>query len=149
MAEKNAMLLAAFYGGAAITASGTTAVHALSYPLGGRYHIPHGIANATLLLPVLRFNRDAILPQLADICRAVTPCPPEGEGAQADRALAGIEDLMKKLPLKLDFAAYGVGVGDIDLLVEEGMKQQRLLVNNRRPVSPEDAQAIYQEVIGA
>ena len=54
--EKNNMLVASFYAGAAITASGTTAVHALSYPLGGRYHIPHGVSNAILLAPVMRFN---------------------------------------------------------------------------------------------
>ena len=149
MAEKNNMLLAAFYGGAAIAASGTTAVHALSYPLGGRYHIPHGIANATLLLPVMRFNREACRTQLAEICRAILPCPPEGEDAQADRALEEIEKLMEALPLKLDFQAYGVGPKDIDVLVEEGLKQQRLLVNNRRPVSREDARAIYREVLSA
>ena len=143
------MLLAAFYGGAAIAASGTTAVHALSYPLGGRYHIPHGIANATLLLPVMRFNREACKKQLAEICRGIVPCPPEGEEAQADRALEEIEKLMSVLPLKLDFKAYGVGAEDIDVLVEEGLKQQRLLVNNRRSVSREDARAIYREVINA
>ena len=49
MAEKNRMQIAAYYGGLAITASGTTAVHALSYPLGGKYHIAHGVSNAILL----------------------------------------------------------------------------------------------------
>lgn len=56
MAEKNRMQMAAYYGGLAITASGTTAVHALSYPLGGKYHIAHGVSNAILLTPVMRFN---------------------------------------------------------------------------------------------
>lgn len=56
MAEKNRMQMAAYYGGLAITASGTTAVHALSYPLGGKYHIAHGVSNAILLAPVMRFN---------------------------------------------------------------------------------------------
>lgn len=49
MAEKNRMQMAAYYGGLAITASGTTAVHALSYPLGGKYHIAHGVSNAILI----------------------------------------------------------------------------------------------------
>ena len=56
MEEKNRMQMAAYYGGLAITASGTTAVHALSYPLGGKYHIAHGVSNAVLLAPVMRFN---------------------------------------------------------------------------------------------
>ena len=53
------MQLASFYAGVAITASGTTAVHALSYPLGGKYHIAHGVSNAILLAPVMRFNAPA------------------------------------------------------------------------------------------
>lgn len=61
------MLLGAFYGGVAITASGTTAVHALSYPLGGRYHIAHGVSNAVLLLPVMRFNESVCRKQFAEI----------------------------------------------------------------------------------
>ena len=54
------MLIAAFYAGVAITASGTTAVHALSYPLGGKYHIPHGVSNAIMLAPVMKFNEPVV-----------------------------------------------------------------------------------------
>ena len=59
MEAKTAMMLGAFYGGVAITASGTTAVHALSYPLGGKFHIAHGVSNAILFAPVMRCNRPA------------------------------------------------------------------------------------------
>ena len=59
MEAKTNMLIGAFYGGIAITSSGTTAVHALSYPLGGKYHIPHGISNAIMMSPVMEFNKDA------------------------------------------------------------------------------------------
>ena len=64
---KTNMLLAAFYAGIAISSSGTTAVHALSYPLGGTYHIPHGVSNAMLLLPVMRFNKSACVKELAEL----------------------------------------------------------------------------------
>ena len=67
MAEKNRMQMAAYYGGLAITASGTTAVHALSYPLGGKYHIAHGVSNAILLAPVMRFNEPACRDRLAQV----------------------------------------------------------------------------------
>ena len=60
MDAKVKMQIASFYAGIAITSSGTTAVHALSYPLGGRYHIAHGVSNAILLVPVMKFNEDAI-----------------------------------------------------------------------------------------
>ena len=68
---KTNMLTAAFYAGAAISSSGTTAVHALSYPLGGKYHIPHGVSNAMLLLPVMRFNKSACLKEFAELFDAV------------------------------------------------------------------------------
>ena len=73
MDAKNKMQIAAFYAGVAITASGTTAVHALSYPLGGKYHIAHGVSNAILLAPVMRFNESACRERLAmayDRCMA-------------------------------------------------------------------------------
>lgn len=62
---KSRMLLGSFYAGVAITSSGTTAVHALSYPLGGKYHIAHGVSNAMLLTPVMKFNQPAIMDLLA------------------------------------------------------------------------------------
>ena len=66
MEAKHNMLLASFYAGVAITSSGTTAIHALSYPLGGRYHIAHGISNAILLLPVMRVNEPVCRKLLAE-----------------------------------------------------------------------------------
>ena len=65
MDAKRAMQIASFYAGIAITASGTTAVHALSYPLGGKYHVAHGVSNAILLSPVMHFNEPAIRERLA------------------------------------------------------------------------------------
>ena len=62
---RNNMLIAAFYAGVAITASGTTAVHALSYPLGGKYHIPHGVSNAIMLAPVMKFNEPVVREKFA------------------------------------------------------------------------------------
>ena len=65
---KAEMMLGAFYGGVAITGSGTTAVHALSYPLGGKYHIAHGVSNAILFAYVMEFNKDGCKDRLAMLC---------------------------------------------------------------------------------
>lgn len=73
MDAKTEMLIGAFYGGVAITGSGTTAVHALSYPLGGKYHIAHGVSNAILFAHVMEFNKDACTDRLAALCDAVYP----------------------------------------------------------------------------
>lgn len=61
------MQTASFYAGVAITASGTTAVHALSYPMGGKYHVAHGVANAILLVPVMRFNESVCREKFAEV----------------------------------------------------------------------------------
>ena len=73
MEAKSNMMTGAFYGGVAITGSGTTAVHALSYPLGGKYHIAHGVSNAILFAHVMEFNKDACSKRLAILCDAVYP----------------------------------------------------------------------------
>ena len=149
MEEKNRMQVAAFYGGAAITASGTTAVHALSYPLGGRYHIAHGVSNAMLLIPVMKFNEPVIRPLLAKawdrVYHGTDVLNKEEEKSAA--LIAWMEKIVKHLEIPTDLKQFGVDPKDLDSLVEAGMSVQRLLVNNMRKVTPEDARKIYQEVL--
>ncbi|BDF69250.1 alcohol dehydrogenase [Oscillospiraceae bacterium] len=149
MAEKNAMLLASFYAGVAITASGTTAVHALSYPLGGKYHIAHGVSNAMLLVPVMRFNESACREKFA---AAYDRCVHTGGGcATAEEKSAWIirrlEEIVRHLDIPTSLAQFGVPGEDLEVLVEAGMGVQRLLVNNMREVTPADARAIYTEIM--
>lgn len=146
MESKNAMLLAAFYGGVAISCSGTTAVHALSYPLGGKYHIAHGVANAMMLMPVMRFNRMACLEEFARVADAVGG--PAGTMEQkADWLLARMETMVKRLKIPTDLRRYGVTMEALDELVASGMAVQRLLVNNKRKVTPADARTMYLELL--
>ena len=149
MTEKNRMQIAAYYGGLAITASGTTAVHALSYPLGGKYHIAHGVSNAILLAPVMRFNEPACRERLAaayDRC-----CHEEKTCRTAEEKSAWIilrlEEIVKHLDIPTSLKEFGVSEEDLEQLVESGMQVQRLLVNNPRKVEPQDARAIYKEVL--
>ncbi len=149
MAEKERMQLAACYGGLAITASGTTAVHALSYPLGGRYHIPHGVSNAVLLAPVIRFNEPACRDRLA---RVYDRCCHEEERLRAPEeksawVIARLEEIVRRLKIPTSLRELGVPAGDLDRLAAAGMEVQRLLVNNPREVTLEDAKKLYQEVL--
>lgn len=147
-AAKNNMLLAAFYGGVAITASGTTAVHALSYPLGGRYHISHGVSNALLLLPVMKFNKADCQEELAAVYDAVCADPAaSGSGEKAQWVLTRIEHILDVLSLPRKLTDFGIGREDLDDLVSAGMDVTRLLVNNKRTVSAADARAIYEEIM--
>ncbi|MDR1834535.1 MAG: iron-containing alcohol dehydrogenase [Fusobacteriaceae bacterium] len=145
---KENMLLGAFYGGVAITASGTTAVHALSYPLGGKFHIPHGVSNAILFAHVMEFNKDACLEPLARMCDAIRPdlakCPPS---EKADVIIREIADIVKITEIPVNLAQYGVKLSDLDFLVDAGSKVKRLLDNNLKPVTRLDIERIYRKVL--
>ncbi|MBQ9300008.1 MAG: iron-containing alcohol dehydrogenase [Clostridia bacterium] len=147
MESKAAMLLAAFYGGVAIQCSGTTAVHALSYPLGGKYHIPHGIANAVLLMPVMRFNLDACAERLACIYDALAMRGADAQIEKAQAVLDRMETLVKQIRIPSGLEAYGVKRDDLEDLVQAGMGVQRLLKNNRRTVTAADARMMYRQVL--
>lgn len=147
MDAKNRMQIASFYAGVAITASGTTAVHALSYPLGGKYHIPHGVSNAILLVPVMRFNEPACRDRLAgayDRCLRGSAQTAEEKSAAV---IARLEDIVKHLDIPTSLAQLGVPSESLEDLVASCMEVTRLLVNNMREVTPDDARRIYQEVL--
>lgn len=145
---KNAMLIASFYGGVAISSSGTTAVHALSYPLGGKYHIAHGVSNAMLLVPVMRFNESACREKLATIYDAVYSDGKESTDEEKSRRLVDrLEELVAHLDIPKNLGEFGVKREDLDSLVEAGMNVKRLLVNNMREVNAEDARKIYLEIM--
>ena len=149
MDAKNAMLLGSFYAGVAITASGTTAVHALSYPLGGRYHIPHGVSNAILLSPVMRFNEPysrTKFAQVYDRCAREKWCG-QTERAKSEWVLTRIEEIVRNLEIPTSLKNFGVSEQDLESLVESGMEVRRLLDNNMRPVTPADARQIYEQVL--
>lgn len=147
MDAKRAMQLASFYAGIAITASGTTAVHALSYPLGGRFHVAHGVSNAILLMPVMHYNEPACCELFA---KAYDRCM-SGDAVTVEQKSAALLERMDKIVKHLDMpenlAALGVEDVDIDSLVASGMEVTRLLVNNMREVTPEAARAIYEQII--
>ena len=150
--EKNNMLVASFYAGAAITASGTTAVHALSYPLGGRYHIPHGVSNAILLAPVMRFNEPVcrgLFAEAYDRLAAGDSFATEAKSEEEKSAwvVNRMEEIIEHLNIPKSLKEFGIGSEDLDELVEAGMGVQRLLVNNMRTVTAEDAKKIYLEII--
>ena len=145
---KSAMMLAAFYGGVSIANSGTTIVHALAYPLGGKYHIAHGVSNAMLLAAGMEFNKPCCMDRLAQIHDVVYPGD-TGAGVEekADRIIARLQEIVAELKIPTDLKPYGVSPEDLEDLVKSGMEVQRLLVNNCRPVTAADARAIYQKLL--
>lgn len=150
--EKNNMLIASFYAGVAITASGTTAVHALSYPLGGKYHIPHGVSNAILLAPVMKFNEPVCRSLFAEAYDRLAAGAQAVAGAETEEEKSAwvvkrMEEIVEHLNIPKSLKEFGIGDEDLDTLVEAGMGVQRLLVNNMRNITAEDARNLYLEIM--
>ena len=144
---KRAMQIAALYGGIAITASGTTAVHGLSYPLGGKYHVPHGVSNAILLSPVMHFNEPAIRDRLAAAYDHAIKGDAKTEEEKSAAVIKRMDEIVEHLDITKTLDALGVHDAPIDWLAEAGIQQQRLLSNNKREVTLEDAKAIYRQIM--
>ncbi len=148
MDAKSNMLLASFYAGIAITASGTAGVHALSYPLGGKYHIPHGISNAIMLMPVMRFNEPSIRPLLVSAYNRLWPFGNiEKDEEKSAWILDRIEKIIQNLNIPQSLTSFGVSRDDVDELVRGGMEVKRLLVNNMREITAADARSMYLQVL--
>ncbi len=147
MDAKRQMQIASFYAGIAITAAGTTAVHALSYPLGGKYHIAHGVSNAILLAPVMRFNEPACRDRLTMVYDRCFQGEARKQEEKSAAVIARLEAIVKHLDIPTSLQEFGVPKGDLEDLVRSGMEVQRLLVNNPREVTADDARRLYQEVL--
>ncbi|SKA93695.1 Alcohol dehydrogenase, class IV [Caloramator quimbayensis] len=149
MEAKNKMQIASFYAGVAITASGTTAVHALSYPLGGKYHIPHGVSNAILLAPVMRFNEPVCREKFAAVYDRCVHNKKECITVEEKSAfiINKLEEIVKHLDIPTSLSVFGVPASDLETLVNAGMQVTRLLNNNMRKVTNEDARALYKEIL--
>lgn len=141
------MLLAAFYGGMCIASSSTVAVHALSYPLGGRYRIPHGISNAILLPWVMEFNRDAVVDRFSEVAVAMGILPGTDNEETSKKTVEFIFSLVHSLGIPSGLRELGVKKEDLNDIVDSAMKVTRLLDNNPKPVSPEDARNIYLKLL--
>ena len=145
---REAMMLGSMYGGLALTAAGTAAVHALAYPLGGMFNITHGVANSMLLPHVMAFNMDAITGRLANVARALEL------GAHTDSDEAAAQTLVDQLvawtaalEIPQDLRQFGVSEEHLDALAVAASKVKRLLGNNPKSLSLDDIKSIYARLL--
>ncbi|PKO61577.1 MAG: alcohol dehydrogenase [Betaproteobacteria bacterium HGW-Betaproteobacteria-18] len=142
---REAMLLGSLFAGMAFANAPVGAVHALAYPLGGHYGLPHGLTNSLVLLPVLEFNLGTAQSQYAELGRAILPELAGADDTTAASAfVAAIRARVAVMPYAQTLREAGVKEGDLPMLAEDAMKVQRLLVNNPRDVDYADALALYQ-----
>lgn len=148
MQAREDMLLAAFYGGVAISCSSTVGVHALSYPLGGTYRIPHGVSNAILLPHVVAYNIDAIADVLEDIAQAMGI---ETDGlddeAVGEAVVVAVFCLVRDCGIPDSLTGYGVRRDDIDALAQAAYGVRRLLDQNPKDMSIDDIRSIYAQLL--
>jgi alcohol dehydrogenase class IV len=142
------MLLGSMLAGMAFANAPVAAVHALAYPLGGHFHVPHGLSNALVLVPVLNFNRSVAEKLYAELAPTVLPGQRFDTPAQAcDAFIAFLTALVERMPFAQRLGKVGVTEADLDRLSDDAMKVERLLINNPRPVTREDARALYASVL--
>ena len=150
MEARENMLLAAFYGGLSIASSSTVAVHALSYPLGGKYRIPHGISNAILLPYVMEYNADQVLDKFREVAVAmgldIAGKDDEGIGKMV---VQEIFQLTRDLNIPNDLKQYGIDEGDLEVLTNSAAEVTRLLNNNPKEMTKEDIRDVYLKLLEA
>ena len=144
-AAREAMLLGATLAGMAFANSPVAAVHALAYPLGGHYHLPHGLTNALMLGPVLRFNMKEAAPLYAELSDVVRGPSDEGVQGRSAGFVAFMEELMDRSGAPRRLRDCKVTEDSLPMLASDAMKQTRLLVNNPVEVTEADALALYRE----
>ncbi|MGG3196126.1 iron-containing alcohol dehydrogenase [Priestia aryabhattai] len=142
------MLVGSMYGGMALTSAGTAAVHALAYPLGGKFKIPHGVANSILLPHVMEFNMDAIEDRLFLVAE---PMGIKIEGFSktevAQKVVNRIVEWTNVLEIPQNLKEYGVKEEDVPALALSASKVTRLLNNNPKEVSLKDMEGIYRKLL--
>lgn len=138
------MLLGAMLAGQAFANSPVAAVHALAYPLGGHYHLPHGVTNALMFKHVMQFNLPVAAQHYAELAREILPGSFASDLAAAEALIQHFDQLMRDIKLPLSLQEVGVPAADLAQLAQDAMAQQRLLVNNPREVTLQDALNLYQ-----
>jgi alcohol dehydrogenase class IV len=143
---RGAMLLGSMLAGMAFANSPVAAVHALAYPIGGTFHVPHGLSNALVLPHVLRFNASEAAPDYAELAPLIFPDIDTARNSQEVCAefIERLAALSATVGLPQKLREVGITRGDLPSIASDAMKQIRLLVNNPRKVTEQDALAIYQ-----
>jgi len=139
-----AMLLGAHLAGVAFANAPVAGVHALAYPLGGHFHVPHGVSNALMLSHVLGHNLHAAMPLYAELGILLDPGLARlGTQGRAQGFVERMRGLCEAAGVPLRLSEVGVREEHLDLLAAEAMKQERLLVNNPCPIGEADARRLY------
>lgn len=135
------MLLGAMLAGQAFSNSPVGGVHAMAYPLGGIFHVPHGLSNSVVLPPVLRFNAPAAEAQYAELAGAIGLEPSSGA------LIAEMERIAECVGIERRLSQLGISHNDVPRMAEDVAANDRLLPNNPREMGYDDIVAMYEEIL--
>lgn len=138
---REAMCVGAALAGQAFSNAPVAAVHAMAYPLGALFHVPHGVSNALMLSPVLRYNAVVASREYAELGHVL------GLDADATAFIDHMVDLCHRSGTPLRLTDVGVNHNDLPRMAEDAVQNERLMKNNPRPVTYEDALKLYEEVL--
>lgn len=147
LSARQAMLLGACLAGQAFANAPVAAVHALAYPLGGHFHIPHGLSNSLVLPHVMRFNHSACHALYAELAPLIMGRDFHTKGsteAEAHQLIDYLENLIKRLELPQRLQDLNIKEEQLAMLASDAMLQQRLLINNPKEMNEAQALGIYQ-----
>ena len=142
------MLLGSSLAGQAFANAPVAAIHALAYPLGGHFHIPHGLSNALVLLPVLRVNSVVASTEYSELLDCLPNTEPH-RGTAVERAetfIQKLDNLIDQVGIPRRLSKLNINEQDLPILAKDAMLQQRLLINNPVEITEARALEIYQSV---
>ena len=140
---RQAMLLGAMLAGQAFANAPVAAVHALAYPIGGIFHVPHGLSNSLVLPHVLRFNAPSASALYAELADVLVPGTSGTTAEKSTAMIEAMEQLADDVGIATRLRDVGITEADLDRLADDAMLQTRLLGNNPREVTRSDVRAIY------
>ena len=143
---REALAFGSLYGGLCLGPVNTAAVHALSYPLGGEFHIPHGLSNAILLPSVMKFNMPANVKRHAEVAIALGCEPGKNDEETAQRGVDFIYQLAEAVGIPSKLTDLGIPQTAVPGMAKAAIQVQRLLKNNPREVTEQDAREIYNSL---
>lgn len=141
------MLLGAMLAGQAFTNAPVGAVHAMAYPIGAIFHVSHGLSNSLMLAPVLRFNCEVVAPLYAELGDVIGANDTGGYHERADAFISKLVEICAATGIEQKLSQVGVSHNDLPRMAEDVMKIERILVNNPRPMTYDDALRLYSEVL--
>lgn len=148
MEAREKMAMGSFFAGVSLANAGVGAVHALAYPLGGKFHVSHGVSNAILFAPVMEFNFVGDLAKFARVAEAMGETVTGKSSREAAMlAVKTIRELVADVGIPDSLREVGVTEKDIEFLTLSAEKQTRLLTNNPRAMTRKDIEEIYKKTL--